>query len=113
MLSNINKVYEKLYINGTKKFFIFTFIVLNLHFCLFQQIYPIRLATCNLHSRQTHSGVSLLVPNINLRQYLATSRGPTIDSSFTALNGVGRYQSEVIKISSSNSTWNRTQASGR
>jgi len=52
------------------------------------------------------------VPSISLRQYLSTCRGPAIDSSFTALNAVGRYQSEVIKISSSNSTWNRTQASG-
>ena len=52
------------------------------------------------------------MPSVSLRQYLSTSRGPAIDSSFTALNAVGRYQSEVIKISSSNSTWNRTQASG-
>lgn len=72
------------------------------------QIHPIRLATCNLHSRQTHTGVSLLIPNINLRQYLATTRGPTIESSFTVLNAV---KSGPVKISSSNSTWNRTQPS--
>lgn len=72
------------------------------------QIQSVRLATCNLHSRQTHTGVSLLIPSINLRQYLATSRGPTLENSYTALNVV---KSGPVKISSSNSTWNRTQAS--
>jgi len=76
------------------------------------QLYPIRLATCNLHSRQTHSGLSVLIPNVQIRQYLATasssSRGvPILDdsASFT-----GRTRSEAAgKISSStNSTWNRT-----
>ena len=76
------------------------------------QIYPLRLATCNLHSRQTHGGVSVLIPKIHLRQFLGTSRGPPLDNSFTALNATDRCKSDAVKMSSSNSTWNRTQASG-
>ena len=68
------------------------------------QIYPLRLTTCNLYSRQTHVGVSVLIPKTHLPQFLGTSRGPPLDSSFTALNATDRCKSEAVKMSSSNST---------
>ena len=78
-------------------------------------MYPVRMATCNLHSRQTHSGLSILLPTINLRQFLATSRDSTMGHSFTGqFNSSSRFKSEpAVKISSSGSTWNRTNASGQ
>lgn len=36
----------------------------------FNQIYPVRLATCNLHSINTKLGVSVLVPQINIKQFV-------------------------------------------
>ena len=81
---------------------------------MINQLYPVRMATCNLHSRQTHTGLSILLPTINLRQFLATSRDSTMDHSFAGLNNSGRFKSEpAVKISSSGSTWNRTNASGQ
>ena len=72
------------------------------------QVFPVRLSTCNLHSRQTHSGLSMLIPNVRVHQYLATARSPTIENSYTALNNSGRSKSEpFVKISGSSSTWNR------
>lgn len=52
------------------------------------------------------------MPRVTLRQYLSTSRGPILGGSFTALNATDHCKSEAVKMSSSNSTWNRTQASG-
>lgn len=52
------------------------------------------------------------MPKVHLRQYLSTSRGPVLGGSFTALNATDRCKPEGVTMSSSNSTWNRTQASG-
>ena len=34
------------------------------------QIYPIRLATCNLHGKNNKAGLSVLIPHINIKQYI-------------------------------------------
>ena len=87
------------------------------------QAYPIRLATCNLHSRQTHSGVSVLVPRVQLRQYLATTTSSSVpphggmddsaSSTAAGIPGRANKSSRHVRMSSSTSTWthNRTPSS--
>uniref|UniRef100_T1J6C2 Bridge-like lipid transfer protein family member 1 C-terminal domain-containing protein n=1 Tax=Strigamia maritima TaxID=126957 RepID=T1J6C2_STRMM len=37
------------------------------------QLYPLRLSTCNLHGNDTRAGITLLIQNINLKQYITTN----------------------------------------
>ena len=46
-----------------------TFLVFSL---FFEQVFPVRLATCSLHSSESSSGMSLFVQTIKLRQFVCT-----------------------------------------
>ena len=37
---------------------------------IYSKIYPIHLATCNLHGRNNKAGLSVLIPHINIKQYI-------------------------------------------
>lgn len=46
---------------------------MTLCFCSFNfsiKIYPVRLSTCNLHGKNNKAGISAMIPNINLRQFV-------------------------------------------
>ena len=37
---------------------------------VFPQLFPIRLSTCNLHGKHNEAGISVIITNINLRQFV-------------------------------------------
>lgn len=42
---------------------------------VFPQVYPIRLATCNLHGQHTRSGITAHIQNISARNYICGQDG--------------------------------------
>lgn len=42
------------------------------YFCVYQ-VFPVRLATCNLHGENTRAGITGLIEHISLKQYISTA----------------------------------------
>ncbi|XP_049857041.1 transmembrane protein KIAA1109 homolog isoform X4 [Schistocerca gregaria] len=63
---------------------------------------PLRLATCNLHGSQVKSGVTAVLPAVQIKQYVSTGGGFSHSNTNTA--GSGRSQHNGSKFPSVDST---------